>query len=245
MPSDLIDLVMPRHRVHLLGGVSDAGKTRLIVPTMLDWERGLRVFGRESHPAPWAYVSGDRALQEAYDSISSMGLDPSSVRIIPAFGSGNKNLRQIFEAAAKLDPLPELLVIEGFSDLSDGDRRQEIRAFLSNANAYCQPSTQFPAGMTILGIVESPKLKPKEKYSNPRQRISGVSSWGHHTSTVLLLENVEEDPAYETGERLLWLCIKNGRRTKLAAQFNALGQLRIVESSFPGLPPILVDSPRS
>lgn len=223
--SDLIDILLPRHRVHVLGGVSDAGKTRFIIPAMLDFASGKPLFAHTSHPVPWAYVSGDRSLQEAHDTISSMDINPATISIIPAFGKENKKFNQIIEAASLLRPCPQLLIIEGFQDLPVGDFRRDVRTFLSNANAYCQPSKEFPLGLTLIGILESPKMKPNEKYSNPRQRISGVSSWGFHTSTVMLLEAAKDDPSYETEYRDIWFCVKNGKRVKYSLIFNEKGQL--------------------
>lgn len=224
--SDLIDILLPRHRVHVLGGVSDAGKTRFIIPAMLDFASGKPLFAHTSHPVPWAYVSGDRSLQEARDTINSMKINPDTISIIPAFGKDDKNLTQILSCASQLRPRPELLIIEGFQDMPLGDRRKEVRSFLSAANAHCQPSSEFPNGLTLIGILESPKMRPNEKYANPRQRISGVSSWGFHTSTVMLLEATKDDPAYETEYRDIWFCVKNGKRTKYSLIFDEKGRLK-------------------
>lgn len=225
---DLVDKILPAGRVHLLGGVSDAGKTRFIIPAMVSFARGLPFLGHASHPVPWAYVSGDRVLEEAHDTISSMGIDPVTIPIIPAFGKDNKSTPSaVMAAAADLTPPPQLLVIEGFHDLVPGkDTRHDVRTFLSNMAAYCLDSHAFPAGLTILGIVESPKLKPNERYRNPRQRISGVSSWGFHSSTVILIEEAAEDYSFETPGRTIWVCMKNAKRLKLAAEFNEKGQLK-------------------
>ena len=224
LPS-LIDEVLPTRRIHLLAGVSDAGKTRFILPAMLEWEKGEPVLGRKSYPRPWAYVIGDRTLQDAYDSMRGMGINPDDVRCIPAFGKANKNVGQVLMAAQQMKPVPELLVWEGFQDLPEGDRRQEVRTFLCNMSAYCEGDAGFPNGLTILGIVESPKLKPTERYTNPRQRVSGVSAWGYHSSTILLLESLENDLSFQTPNRILWICTKNGPRRCVSAAFNTQGRL--------------------
>ena len=223
---DLIENILPPRRVHLLGGVSDAGKTRFIIPALLDFTAGRPILGQPTHPCPWVYVSGDRSAEELEDTLYAMDIPKDSFPYIPAFGKDNKNLRQIIEAATNRPCKPELLIIEGFADLCPVDTRKEVRAFLSSCSAYCQPSRTLLNGLTILGIVESPKLKPNERYRNPRQRISGVSSWAYHTSTVLLIENIDKDDTYESEERILWACMKNSRRLKLAAKFDARGCLR-------------------
>jgi hypothetical protein len=221
----LIDDVLPKHRIHLLGGLSDIGKTRWIIPAMLQWEQGLPVLGRNSHPAPWVYISGDRDLVEAHDSINGMGFSPTAIRILPATGRHRKPWRDIILALSKWEPRPELLVWEGFHDLPDGERRSEISDFFSNISAYCHPSQEFPKGFTILGIVEAPKQKPYEKYPNPRQRISGASAWGYHASTVMLIEAVEHDDELKTDLRSFVICCKNAKRRYLNACFDAQGRL--------------------
>ena len=230
MSADLVDKVLPARRVHLLAGVSDAGKTRFIIPAMVDFQEGKPFLGHTSHPVPWAYVIGDRLEEEAHDTISSMGIDPSKIQMIPAFGPHNKSYRQIMAAAAKLDPIPQLLVIEGFADLVGGkDSRRDVREFLGTMGAYCCDKKLFPAGLAVLGVVETPKMKPGEIYGNPRQRVSGVSAWGYHSSTIILIEKAGTDVSMETPDRSMWVCMKNSRREKLAAQFNEAGCLRLVK----------------
>lgn len=223
----LVEKILPARRVHLLAGVSDAGKTRFIIPAMLNWQAGKPFLGYESHPAPWAYVAGDRTMEEAQDTIGSMGIDPADVPMIPAFGKDDKAINKIMLTAVAMNPRPQLLVIEGFSDLVGGhDTRRDVRAFLSNVSAYCNNSVEFPDGLTVLGIVETPKMKPAEQYANPRQRVSGVSSWGFHTSTVMLIEYLKADKDCESQERMIWACMKNSIRRKFAAQFDENGRLQ-------------------
>jgi len=222
---DLIDDTLLAQRIHLLGGVSDAGKTRWGIPAFLDWEQGLPVLGRNSHPVPWAYVAGDRDEIELYDSLNTMGLPKNCLRVIPAFGRQRKGYLQVLEAAASMRPIPEFLFWEGFSDLPDGERKVHIAEFLGIMSSYCPPSKQFPNGLAYLGVVESPKQKPYERYPNPRQRISGCSAWAYHSSTVILIEGTAKDLALETDQRDFWVCAKNAKRRRLNACFDARGRL--------------------
>lgn len=233
--ADLVEDILPPRRVHLLGGESDAGKTRFIIPALKEWEKGGLFLGKPGHPVPWAYVIGDRLLEEAHDTVRDMGFEPSSIPMIPAFGPDNKNWPQIVRAVAELKPIPSLLVIEGFGELvDDPPTRKRVRNFLSDVSSYCGPGTELPEGMTVLGIVESPKMKPSERYANPRQRISGVSAWGYHTSTVMLIEN--EDPEGLSAERTIWVCMKNAKRLKIAARFGSDNRLKDVLDDEPTTP---------
>lgn len=224
--SDLIDGVLPSHRVHLLGGISDAGKTRWVLPAMIDWAQGLPIFGNTSHPAPWAYVAADRTVQEANETIANLGLNPPDIRIIPAFGLHNKSALEILRAALKLEPIPELLVWESFQDMC-GEQKSDIKEFLGSMCAYCEANQEFPNGLTILGVVESPKQKPYERYANPRQRISGRSAWSYHTSTNILIEATTGDEEMLTPTRTVWVCAKGKQRRKLAANFDPQGRLLV------------------
>lgn len=221
---DLIEDILTPNRVHLLGGASDVGKTRWLLPMLMDWEKGRDVLGRKSHPVPWAYISGDRIQLEVHETLTKLGIPIAAVRVIPASGFHHKDWLAAFQAAAELRPVPQLLVVEGFSQMA-GDKRFEVYEFLEDMLAWCQPSVQFPAGLTILGVVESPKQKPYERYPNPRQRIAGSSLWGYKASTILLIESTKADPEMLTGNRVFYCCPKNAQRRQLNAIFDAQGRL--------------------
>jgi hypothetical protein len=205
---------LPPRRVHLLGGVSDAGKTRFILPAMLAW----------ADAPSWVYVSGDRPRADVEDTMADMGMLRDSVPILPAFGRDNKNWLRIVLAVKEMRPLPELLIIEGFGDLCDDPQtRVQVRNFMSDVSAYLEPTLEFPQGLTVLGVMESPKLKPHERYQNPRQRISGVSAWAYHASTVILIE--PDDPECMEPTRTLFVCLKGTRRVKLSGTFSGANRL--------------------
>ena len=192
---------------------------------LLDWEQGLPIMGNASHPVPWAYVVGDRLLEEAHDTMRGMGIPIAAVRMIPAFGKDNKDLNRIIFAAQELDPLPELLVIEGFGDLVDmpGHRRQ-VRDFVSEVSSWCQSPRDFPNGLTILGVMESPKTKPNERYKDPRQRISGCAAWGYHSSTVFIIESEKPD-ALGHSQRVISVSMKNSLSFARQGDFDSNGRL--------------------
>ena len=69
----LIESWMPARQVHLLGGSSGAGKTRWLI-NMLEtvWSKGDPVFGHNSHPVPWAFISGDRDWEDMRRMLESL-----------------------------------------------------------------------------------------------------------------------------------------------------------------------------
>lgn len=209
--------VLTSRRVHLLGGVSDAGKTRFIIPALLGWQNA----------PPWVYVVGDRTLSDAQDSMTDMGINPATVPTIPAFGAHNRATWLEIRLSIELhNPQAEIIVIEGFQDLCQGQgRKNEVRAFLSDVSASLEPTAQRPNGWTVLGVVESPKMKPHEQYANPRQRVSGASGWGYHSSTILLIEDAAKDGTFMTPNRIMWVCHKGQQRRKVDGCFDANNRL--------------------
>ncbi len=180
--------------------------------------------GFASHPVPWAYVSGDRLLIEAQDTIKGLGLPLDEIKIIPAFGKDNKNWRETLIAASALGI--GLLVWEGFGDLvPPPGMKHQVREFLSSVSACCcEVTSDFPSGLTIIGIMESPKMKPAERYSSPRERISGVASWGYHTSTVMLIEAGNPMDVSDSS-RVFHGSLKNASSFVSQGKFTSNGQL--------------------
>lgn len=210
---------LPKNRVHLLGGPSDAGKTRYTLPSMI-------ALGK-----PWVYVAGDRSLLDAKDTIMSLGLPEEEIRIIPAFGPDEKELAEVFMAVKRLTPLPEIVVIEGLQRLCpDRNRHKVVSRFLGSCEKFIQPGPGCPDGMTILGVCEAPKMKPHERYANPRDRISGSATWAYAASTVMMIDCKPPDWALEKPQRKMWVCMKNKPRLQFDGEFNENGYLTFVPS---------------
>jgi len=184
---------------------------------MKRWEAGLPVLGYESHPVKWAYVGSDRSLRGTHRTIRDLGIDPASINIIPAWGKDRLTLNQIFDRGASLGA--ELLVIEGFGGFPETDAGQGIKSFLCSVQASIDRS-----GITILGVVESPKMKPYERYENPRQRVSGAAAWAHHTETIIIIEATDPKAPMEI-DRSLYLCPRNGASQTFESAFTPDGKL--------------------
>lgn len=222
---DLIDKLLPASRIHLIGGNSNAGKTRFLLPMLLEWQAGMPILGLESNPVPWAYVVGDRLLVEAHDTCRAMAIDPDRIPMIPAFGEKNKRWESVINEAAKRKI--GFLVWEGFSDFCRGEKKKDVREYLSSLAAYCHSSDFFNNSLTILGVMEAPKLKSHERYDDPRQRISGLASWGYHASSVLVVE-AARPLDMECPDRILHCSLKNTTSFSVAGSFDDNGRLRFL-----------------
>jgi hypothetical protein len=226
IPTYLIESCLPAFEVHLLAGVSDAGKTRWLFHTLLEWEQGLPIFGLPSHPVPWVYVAGDRTERAAIRTLQDMSINPNSIPLIPAFGSAHKPIHHIIEEAHKRSA--HLIVIEGFQKFIEGPgQARDVQHFLENMSGYTDPVKSNGGGCTIIGVVESPKLKPNERYDDPRQRVSGVSAWGYYSNTIFLIERLRADlkAGKDSPRRMMYVCPKQGKRLELEGGFQQTGHL--------------------
>ncbi len=225
MSNYLIDEILMARQVHLLAGPSGAGKTRWLLNMLLEWEKGRSVFGRASHPVPWCYVASDRNVESVHETLRSMAIAPEWIPIVGAFGPERKTWMEIMTAAAKRKA--QLLVIESFGSFVEAPGLQiQVKNFMNTANAVIQPSKEAPEGMTIIGVMESPKMHAQKYYENPRQRVSGVASWAHFAETVMLVEF--QDAKDPTSDRVLTICPRNSRALSFVMTFDGMGRPQVV-----------------
>ncbi len=215
--SFLVDSLIPEHEINLVAGPSGAGKTRWLLQTLKKWEAGEPFLGHTSYPAKWCYVASDRTLASVHRTLDSMGIDPKGLNIIPAWGADYKTLPQIFDAINGSGA--KLAVIEAFGEFAEEPTGKAVRNYLAAVQR-----TIAKDQITLIGVVESPKMKPHERYENPRQRVSGAAAWAHFTETIFLVEpeNVS-DPSSPT--RRLTVCPRNREGLILKAAFDSMGRL--------------------
>lgn len=216
----LINHLIQTELIHLCAGPSGAGKTRWLLPTLQNqWRLGKPILGHKSYPTPWAYVIMDRPYSSAEETLLSLEIDPQKVNIIPAVDYQWKTLPPILDEAEKLRV--KLVVIEMFAYLLPGpESREVIRDFMGAAQRML-----VGTGMTIIGTMESPKMKPKDIYRNPRQRISGPATWGHTAETIILVEPDPQRP--DTNYRTIGLYPRNGKSEIFRARFKKDGKLHV------------------
>jgi RecA-family ATPase len=216
-PPFLIETLLPACELSLLAGPSGAGKSRWLFDTILDWQHGIPILGHKSNPTPWLYVSSDRSEASVKRTFEDMEIDPEEIPLLPAW-----DMEIGFEAI--LDEIqqrrPGLAVIESFGSFVDPPANSNC------VKKYIQRSARFmrQTGTTIWGVMESPKLKPYERYENPRQRISGAAAWGHFSETIFLLEPSNPKLPQDPG-RTIYICPRNGSGMTLDMVFDEKGHL--------------------
>jgi len=217
-----LDTILPRNRVNLLAGVRDAGKTRFILPAMLAWP----------NCPPWAYIAADRSALDAQQTILDMNYKLSDIPMVSAYGAKLMDWGRVIEVAIRLNPRPEILVVEAFQDFAESiNKRNLVHEFMNRVDAYCQPTREFPNGLTILGMTGSPKQSMRDRYPDPTQRVPGTSIWCERASAVFVVESAAKDLSLTDSERVLYVCRKHGGpRLVLPGKFDVDNRLQ-----FPGL----------
>jgi hypothetical protein len=231
LPSDeyLIDKILPKHEIHLLAGPSGAGKSRWLFDNLLRWEAGESVLGYPSYPVPWVYVSCDRSTTSVRRTLTMMQIDPDLIPLVSAWDpKGKLSLNAIRDSVDEMKA--ELIVWEGFGSFVDPPATgTQVKAYLARMHDWINADHRGPKGkprrMTLLGVVESPKLKPHEKYENPRQRVSGVAAWAHYTETIMLVEFADAKKPSDPQRKFI-LCPRNGPGAEYDLEFDKCGHLR-------------------
>ncbi len=213
----LVETIIPTREISLVAGPSGAGKTRWLLNMLKRWEKGDDFLGYHSYPVKWAYAPGDRSQPSVARTLRDLGLTPKDLNIIPSWGSDYKTLPQIVDAALSIKA--KLLVIEGFAGYAEDTNGPAIRSFLCSVQRMIEKDD-----LTFIGVAESPKMKPYERYENPRQRVSGAAAWAHYTETIFLVEPSDISDI-KNPSRKLYVCPRNAPSIELQGNFDTKGRL--------------------
>ncbi len=189
-PEFLIEGILPAHEVHLLGGSSGSGKTTLVFQTLAAWQEGRSVFGHNSHPVPYSYISLDRSRSSVNRTLERLGLDGVITRLIcqEDLPENCVTVAQVVTESQEIHLDSRLFVIEGFQLLA-GDRGNSytpVASLLKRSARICTAQA-----LTILGICHSPKMKVDESFQHPREFLMGSTAWGAYSDTVVTV-NLDE-----------------------------------------------------
>lgn len=195
-PDFLIADLMPSREVHLLCGPSGAGKTTLLFQILKQWQVGEDVFGHQSFPVPYTYVSCDRSRKSVDLTLKRLNCVEVITRILALddLVSSNHKLESIIEAAKKKYSDTELVVIEGVQTLVGNNQKDygSVSALLRQGWAKCQRYE-----VTLLGTGHSPKVKENERYLHPRERTLGSVAWGAFADLIIAM-NFDEQTKVRT-----------------------------------------------
>jgi len=202
----LVEQILPAGEFHIIGGPSGGGKTTLCSQLMMEWSAGRPVFGYTSHPRPFVYISLDRGERSLIRTLRRCGIDTKTFPYICGLGTGTGSAQK---APTCLDDLlklilakfpdvlnpknPGLIIIEGISTLMPSKAKandyNETFRFYAYLSAWCNET-----GVTVIGMMHSPKMKESERYLNPRQRLMHSVAIGAIAETIILSEPSFESP---------------------------------------------------
>jgi len=190
-PRFIIAQFLPVRQLHLFAGPSGAGKTTLLLQMLESIQRGESFLGRETHPVPFVYVSCERNKEGTDSTFERMAIPTSSFIIMD--GIGFKSPLEAIAKVLELHPLTKLIVLEGIAMLTDDKMRDSdygaVGRWLRKIVAFC-----YAKDITVIGTVHSPKMKEKERYENPRQRVHGSVAWAAVCDTIFLVEPSKDSP---------------------------------------------------
>ncbi|MGH9437999.1 MAG: AAA family ATPase [Terriglobia bacterium] len=195
--------MLRRDSVNLLIGASGAGKTAVMFQWLESWHKGQPLWNILPENIASGYVCLDHTQDGTESRLRHFGyecLDHSSLLTGPF-------------SLQSLEPLPELLLVDGFARLVPGSRMNDYGAvadFLTDCQTWCEKTHH-----TLIGSVPTAKsLDGEPQRGNIRERASGSVAWGAFTEVVWLIEQ-GADP-----------------RTRILQQSSPYGQPRAWELMF-------------
>jgi hypothetical protein len=222
----IIDKLFPTREVHLIGGSSGSGKTTLLFQILQDWTAGNPVFGFQSYPVPFVYISCDRSLASVSRTMSRIGFTFPRYSVVDSglvgrSFTGDSGLLQSF----RIPRTTKLIILDGMTSLCpDGkiNDHKVVANFLANLATLCQARD-----MTIIGTVHATKTKENEKILKPRERIVGSTAWAAYSETIVILDPA--DATNDSSRRILDIMPRNSAHIHKTLEFSPSGRLVEVE----------------
>lgn len=189
----IVEAILPAGELHLVGGASGIGKTTWLLQWLRDWSEGKPIWGHESFPCPFVYISFDRGVLTTDRTLRRIGMEDWD---FPAYDVSELGLvdYEIWDIVKRF-PDARLFVIEGFQallpDTSKG-RGQNKEEMLWSVEVRRKILSQ---GITIIGITHSPKMKQGEAYASTRSRFLGSNSLLASTGTLISFDVPEDSKA--------------------------------------------------
>lgn len=197
----IVDDILPKHEVHLFGGPSHSGKTTLLLQIIDQWRKGKTVFGHESHPAPFVYMSCGRSASSVLATLKRLGIDRDEFPLVSTVDEGEcKVFDQAYAIARKRERRLQVLFIDGIHYICPGKENslKDVSDFLAYLTRRLQELE-----LTLIGVGHSSKVKGDERFSNPRERFLGSSAWGTGSSTMILVERERPDELQNNKRKVL------------------------------------------
>lgn len=223
----LIDGILPANEIHLLGGSSGSGKTTLLFQTLAAWQRGESVFGHQSNPVPYSYVSLDRSRSSVNRTLERLQLQSDITRILSQedFQSTNNTVSEVINKSLSVHSDSKLLVVEGYQTIvgDASNKYSQVSSLLRRTATLCAQKQ-----ITILGVAHSPKMKSEEAFQHSRELILGSVAWGAFSDTVITVQLEEA-----TGNVTVKILPRNAASETFNYVFGHNGSLVLIDPARP------------
>lgn len=205
----------PKRRLNLISGASGAGKTRWIVPQLFALLEGRPIMGEPTKPTKVAYVACDRTSEDARDTMSDLGHDPSKM---PIFSFMDNELEWTFaNVVTFVPPGTELVFIEAIAALVPGGSIIDYHSILK-LGRFAHKTTRT-TGFNFWGSTHTPKMKKGEDFKHTRDNVIGSSAWPGISGTIVHI--VENDQ----GQREIHILPRDFEPRIITCEFDASGHL--------------------
>jgi len=212
----------PKRRFNVISGASGAGKTTWIVPQLFALQAGTPIDDMPTRPTKVAYFCCDRTVEDASDTISRLGLDPSR---LPIFSYMDMDLSLGWSVQTIVQRIPrdtELVLIEAVAALVPGGDISDYHSVLMlgrQLGAASQIARRAGRDLSFWGTTHSPKLKGGESFIHTRDNIIGSAAWGAIAGTIV---HINEQP---NGQRKIEILLRDGPAESMDVEFTSQGHL--------------------
>ena len=171
--------------LHLIQGSSGAGKTTLALNLLRAQRMGTPYFGRPGRGRSYLVIWQDRSEGELERQLEMLGMekDPPPYKIVTPEQMNMEPAKALMDIWSKI-PLaerPDVLLVEGLDMwVEDAKDMKHVSTCATSVRLFAEQ-----ARVAIIATVGMPKMKPKERYTAPRDRAFGSSAWARKADTVV------------------------------------------------------------
>lgn len=203
-----VDGLWPKKRLNLVCGSSGAGKTRWMLPQLIELKRkGVKVL----------YTCCDRTIEDAQDTMSEMGFDPTELPTVSFMSVADSEWTPdgLYALTAGIEH--DLLFVETIGALCENIMdMHKVLKFGRRINNYMKLS-----GASVWGSSWCPKTKEGEKFVRTRDNVMGSAAWPGISGTIVYIEATERG----SSEREVTIMPRSGPERLENYRFNESGVL--------------------
>jgi hypothetical protein len=213
-----------RGSVHLVGGVSGAGKSRFMLPRLKAQFHCEPVLGHRTFGHPYLVLLADRDEGALERSLNGMDPEIAEHCVLLADGSGVRGVQAAIEMRyEETGVLPVVVFIEGIDfvlgNVNDADTVGPLMGSLMKVARHYR--------IAMIGSLGSAKLKTKEQWAAKRSALIGSQAWARRAETVMVIEGEDDS------QRNLTVQSRNGKAEKYSLAFDISGNLHETEIESP------------